>query len=1382
MDETDDSSELLDRIIDEYLADLKGNRHPTLGLYQSKYPEYAEKLAELLPLVASLHQNTLSNPSCPTYWPLKPGSVVDHYEILCEIGRGGMGIVYQAKQLGLDRIVALKVLIVNPADTPLTQYRKQTRFLQEAKLCSTLYHPSIIPIIQHGTAQGYCFYSMKYIDGKPLSAIIAQWRQAAHEHDLDSARRSKAHWHQIAQWMHDAAEALETAHQRRILHRDIKPSNLIVDSNDKIWLGDFGLAKDLSLESPESTSEGIGTVQYMSPEALVSYRTEKSDIYGLGITLYELLAWIPKYPKDTPVNLLRRIQDDDAPSLKQIDPRIPQDLITITQKATALLPSDRYTSAAELRDDLGRFLKGQPILARTSPFRDRCRRWVGKHQILVTSLAATAIFLILTTLLASYFWIESQRKNEKIELARRSQIQSFIDEKVASAHRTATLGNADSRSQAIKILNEAKEPLKDTQPNADVQRAITDILSIPELKAVAIQQAPEAKQPINYACDRDHRRILFCEAGGYTHLHSMADWNRLHTFDSIHPYRLISMSPDGRFATLGFDEQYTSNLIGKGIECWDLTTSPPRLLWRRENLSMAMGFWNASSDTLYCMEFDGTILGLTPNTNEIRYRLEPSGPLFEAILYPHPTLPILAVASHYFPEIHFRELETGATVTLPIEDRIQSFSWHPSGTEFATTDWYFTLRRIQWPTGDMIDELEINHKGGEVQYSPDGKWLAVSYWDHQVELFNIASLQRIAIPWVWTFFNLYWSSDSRSLAINVFDKEFYRLGIESPGGKINSFHIPNFFEGFHAFTWDPKNQLLLANSLEGKGRLSAINLIENTRFIAKSDLPTDLFFVGVDNQGRYYAIDHAQSLQLTFQSNIEQLADGATLSLSLVQKQVIPAKTGFLKMSGDGSHLFAQPSKDQIVRWPIDKPDQFSCFSIPISKFIDFSDTGNWIAFKDLDEDKQWLIDCQNNQKSQLLDGSDDHAFFSKQDELVFLSPSNRIYKFGQWEQPIADLPDADCEVAIFSADSKLLVRSDTYSQDVIVHSLGEKKDIFRFHIKEGAPKRMWLSDDNTQLIVCVLSTGFISTIVLDFEDLHNQANTQFPEIPYVPKDLRRDTNSKGRIDRSGTKSIRHIQSSGLEPNPTPPTCFEKVTNLWTRSKLDADAILESLSQQQLAKSARNHALIEDWDKQVRSDWGILKLHDIAEALANSHRFEDAIEACDLSLEKQKVNLHAKIIKAYSLWQKRCEASALETLNDIQDDLAGVPDGDLLSKTLRYQIETSMYPERASDNQAFLRAFELWTRQHPMHRLCTMVDSSIQGSKSRNLHALNLALANELIAHGSKIPHFWLILAQAKLQVGDTDGARQAIQEFAKLKTGGTFELTLKTRSNTTSH
>ncbi|MFM7928232.1 MAG: serine/threonine protein kinase, partial [Pirellula sp.] len=126
------------------------------------------------------------------------------------------------------------------------------------------------PVIQQGTDQGYSFYSMQRIDGKPLLAIVSLWRQESQEDDSDSAKRSKAHWLQIAQWMHDASDALDTAHQRRILHRDIKPSNLIVDSKKKIWLGDFGLAKDLNQANAESTSIGFGTVQYMSPEGLVS--------------------------------------------------------------------------------------------------------------------------------------------------------------------------------------------------------------------------------------------------------------------------------------------------------------------------------------------------------------------------------------------------------------------------------------------------------------------------------------------------------------------------------------------------------------------------------------------------------------------------------------------------------------------------------------------------------------------------------------------------------------------------------------------------------------------------------------------------------------------------------------------------------------------------------------------------------------------------------------------------------------------------------------------------------------------------------------------------------------------------------------------------------
>ena len=1381
MDEPNDTSDPLDRIIDEFLEELKENRYPTLELYQSKYPQYAEQLAEFLPLVASLHQNTSTSPSCPNYWNLKPGVLLDHYEILREIGRGGMGIVYQAKQLGLDRIVALKILILHPADSPLTLSKKQARFLREAKLCSTLHHANIIPIIQHGTDQGYCFYSMQYIDGSPLSKIIAQWRQDNLEHDSDSAWRSKAHWHQIARWIHDGADAVETAHQRRILHRDIKPSNLIVDSKGKIWLGDFGLAKDISLDSSESISEGIGTVQYMSPEALVSQSTERSDIYGLGITLYELLARIPKYPKDTPVNLLRRIKDDDAPSLKQIDPGIPQDLITITQKATALLPSDRYGSAAELRDDLARFLAGQPILARSNPLGDQCRRWVRNHLALAYSLTTATVFLVFTALLATLFWIDSQRKLSTVELARK---QSLIDQQIANAQRAVDLGKPGGRTQAKRILNQAKEDLKDQHSNSNLQRVITDILATREFKSTPMPQAPAVEKAVNYACDQDYRRILYCDADGITHLYSLPDWNLLHTFDSIQKHRFVSISPDGRYATIGFDERSTSSRIGQGFECWDLTTSPPNLLWKRENLSMSMGFWNASSDILYCMEFDGTILGMKPATNEILYRLEPSGPFYEAVLYPHPTLPLLAVASYYYPEIHFRELETGATLTLPFEDRVQSFSWHPSGREFATTHWRSVLRRIQWPTGQIIDTINVNQNGGELRYSPDGRWLAVSYWAHQIELLNTETFDRIVFPWVWTFFNLYWSSDSRTVAINAVDKKFCRLEIESQRGNVRTLYTPTYFEGFYQFAFDPKHQLLLANSIKSIGDLTVLDLLEGHSSIAKLDSKTDPFFVGVDQQGRFHAIDHAQSMQLIYQSRVLHHSSEDTLSLRLEKTQGIPFKATAPKMSDDGSYMFAMPTRDQIFRWPTESPDRFTRLTIPWSRFVDFSSTGKWIALMDELEGKQLLIDCQSNQKSLLVDGSDHHAFFSKNDELVFLSPSSRIYKFGQWEKPIADLPDADCNAAVFSADGKLLVRSDANSQDVAVYSLDQKKDVFHFSFKDGTPERMWLTDDNTQLILCARGSGTVAVRVVDFADLHTQASKEFPGIPYLPMDLVQASSTDSRTAQHPPRSIRHIEQvmepADLDPISSKPLTSKEFSKFWTILSLEENAVFEDLSQVQLEKSKKNQALLEVWDNQVQSNSSAEKLNDIAEALANAQRYDEAIAACDLSLQKLKVNFDAKIIKAYSQWQNRSPAKALDTLSPIKDDFEGDPEGEFFCKTLRYQIEASMHPEKASGSHAFLRALDSWTRQHPTQFLSTLIEDSMAGSETRNLYALNLLLAEETIAQNNKIPDHWLILAQAKMQVGDTDGARQAVRVFVKLKSRNKYQLLLKLQSKST--
>ncbi|MFN9626417.1 MAG: protein kinase domain-containing protein [Planctomycetota bacterium] len=1385
MDKPIDPSERLDQILDEFLNDLKENRQPTLELYQAKYPDLAEQLADLLPMVASLHQNA-SNPNPTTVYPiLKPESILGEYQILREIGRGGMGIVYEAKQLGLDRIVALKIRMVDPSDSPAIQAKKQTRFLREAKLCSNLQHPHIIPVIQQGTDQGHSFYSMQRIDGKPLSTIIANWRQETAESDSDSARRSKTHWHQIAQWMHDAADALETAHQRRILHRDIKPSNLIVDSHQKIWLGDFGLAKDLNQANAESTSAGIGTVQYMSPEGLVSSTTEKSDIYGLGITLYELLARIQKYQKDTPVNLLRRIKEEDAPRLEQIDPSIPKDLVTISQKATAFLPSQRYASAAELRDDLGRFLHGQPILARTTPFRDQCRRWIRNHQALATALAMAAIFLIGMSLLSTYFAIDSRIKQKALELARLAERQSFIDQKIALAHQTALTPRIDNRRKAVSLLHEAFEEMKTLpkgtssprEPDPDIQRVITQVLSMPELRITPIPEAPTIPLSVNYACDRGHHRILIGDREGKIQLYSMPKWELLYTFDDLYKDSAISLSPDGRFGTLRVNEERTTSQIGKGLECWDLTTSPPSLLWKQENLSLGMGHWNASSTIVYCMQFDGTILGIQPASGQIAYRLEPSGPLYEAVIYPHPTLPMIAVASHYFPEIHFRELETGATLTLANVDRIQSFAWHPSGREFAVSGYDRILRQIQWPTGQGLDEHELNHNGGEVSYSPNGNWMAVSYWGGHVELIHTATRQRLEQPWVWTFFNLHWSSDSRTLGINVLGEKFHRLEIDAPNGIRTNLHDSRDLFSFYSFVFDSKKRLLLANSLISKGNLAVLDLVNSDRFVEVGGSGDRPFFVSVDHEGNYHAIDSDGSVQRTYQTKLDMLPEGGVLRLELQKSQDLAFDTNFIRASGDGLYFFAHPTKEKMFRWPIDSPDQSNTLTTPASDIVDFSDTGNCIVVVDNHQNCQWLIDFQSNQKTLLVDGTDKRAFFSKNNKLVFLSPSNRIYEFNQWDKPIADLPDATCQAAVFSADGKYLVRGEEQSKDIIVYSVDQKKDIFQFSINEGTAKRMWLTDDNAHLIVYIESFGDVGVVVLDFAKLNAQANQEFPNVAYLPPELLPDSRSDTPNMQTRKEPIRRITFEEPNVEPTRPITASNLAEKWKSKKLDAEVIFKELLQEQFIKSQQNKELTEAWDNQDRSGLSVDKLNDIAQALANTERYDDAIAACDLSLQKTMVNTDTKFIKAYSLWQQQSHQKAIEILRNLKEDLAGFQNREFLLKTMLYKIDQSMQNKETHNSQAFLRAVDTWTAQHPIFRLTTIVGDSMAQEGLWNLYKLDLVLANEIVSHNSKLPYHWELVARAKLQVGDQAGARQAIEEYVKLMNPLDYQMLLKLRS-----
>ena len=337
------------------------------------------------------------------------------FRIIREVGRGGMGVVYEAEQISLGRRVALKVLPFAATMDP----RHLQRFHNEARAAASLHHEHIVPVHAVGCERAVHFYAMQFIDGESLAELIAaQTRPTASggrqppvedsQQGVDAlcspsadtwpagasptaaAPRDAAYFRRVAEWGIQAAEALEYAHALGIVHRDVKPANLIVDVQGKLWVTDFGLARTAADGNLTASGDMLGTVRYMSPEqalakhGLVDHRT---DVYSLGATLYELVTGRPAVEGQDRQEILRRIADEDP---SPIGRGVLADLETIVLKALAKEPAERYATAREFADDLeGSCLEDRPVKARRPSLLQRLRKWCRRHQRVVTATAMT---------------------------------------------------------------------------------------------------------------------------------------------------------------------------------------------------------------------------------------------------------------------------------------------------------------------------------------------------------------------------------------------------------------------------------------------------------------------------------------------------------------------------------------------------------------------------------------------------------------------------------------------------------------------------------------------------------------------------------------------------------------------------------------------------------------------------------------------------------------------------------------------------------------------------------------------------------------------------------------------------------------------------------
>jgi WD40 repeat protein/serine/threonine protein kinase len=514
---------LISQVADEYLQCLARGEQPQVEEYAARYPQIGATLRQVLPALQLLRQPVRADVE-PSEG-IQPEGPLGDFRIVREIGRGGMGIVYEAVQVSLGRRVALKVLPFAAA----MDAKQLQRFKNEAQAAAHLHHTNIVPVHAVGCERGVHFYAMQYIEGQTLAAVIRELRQLA---ELDTAQslpeadaasalvsdlvsgrwapakpkggegvmlcggeeptgpyrpatppphhpttspphdptppvaarsteqstKNPAFFRTVAQLGIQAAEALEHAHQLGVIHRDIKPANLLVDGGGRLWVTDFGLAHCQSQPGLTMTGDLVGTLRYMSPEQALAKRVTvdaRTDVYSLGVTLYELLTLEPAYNGRNREEVLRQIAFEEPRLPSRLNKAVPAELETVALKAMARNPDERYGTALELADDLRRFLEDKPIRAKRPSLWQRAAKWARRHKTVVRAAVAVLLLAVLASAVSTLLvW----RANEGLDQAlKREQLNSYYQRIALAEHEWS----ANDLSRVQQLLDACPADLRD---------------------------------------------------------------------------------------------------------------------------------------------------------------------------------------------------------------------------------------------------------------------------------------------------------------------------------------------------------------------------------------------------------------------------------------------------------------------------------------------------------------------------------------------------------------------------------------------------------------------------------------------------------------------------------------------------------------------------------------------------------------------------------------------------------------------------------------------------------------------------------------------------------------------------------------------------------
>lgn len=590
-----ESALVVDLIYTEFLVREEFGERSHLSQLQQQFPQHAAELATQVEFHRALEaseealrtdadtkqpQETFGREERP---PTRLPSLGTGYEVLAEIGRGGMGVVYRARQVGLNRLVALKM--VRGAEYASSELL--ARFRAEAEAVARLHHPQIVQIYDYGEHDGLPYLALELVEGGTLAARLngTPWPAP-----------------QAAALVETLARAVDFAHQRGVIHRDLKPANILIAAETAELVGsgaagtqvkitDFGLAKAFHKQSSEQTQSGalLGTPSYMAPEQAAGQSRligPAADVYALGAILYELLTGRPPFRGETPIATLQQVLNSEPVSISLLAPRVPRDLATICSKCLRREPEQRYRSAAELADDLARLLADQPIRARPTSSAERAWRWCRRNPALAISGGTVALLLLAVAGVSSLSSIRLEAQLEKTARAEDAERTAKLDAKsrlwdsyLAEITARTASRQIGQRSQSLLAVDNASALLPEIGRTPErvrqLRNATIAALGLPDFRRAGPAYPSLNKSGFGAGICAAADRSPVRSKEGELFVVRLSDGAKLFTLEKSGVVGAPYISPDGRFVVLHQN----------GAKVWRIDGSEPIVMWQAQDVA-----------------------------------------------------------------------------------------------------------------------------------------------------------------------------------------------------------------------------------------------------------------------------------------------------------------------------------------------------------------------------------------------------------------------------------------------------------------------------------------------------------------------------------------------------------------------------------------------------------------------------------------------------------------------------------------------------------------------------------------------------------------------------------------------------------------------------